>query len=107
MENVSAVIELGAKQYIVKPGDKIMVEKLNFKEGEEFKIDKILLFNNGEKVNIGKPFLDNVEIIATLIKQTKGKKIIGLKYKAKTGYRRRYGHRQKYSNIEIKKIQQI
>jgi large subunit ribosomal protein L21 len=100
-----AVIETGGKQYLVEPGKRINVEKIEAKEGEEIILDKVLLLEKDGKVLLGTPYLENVKVIAKVIKQGKKKKVIVLKYKRKTRYKVKRGHRQPYTRIEILKIE--
>lgn len=99
-----AVIETGGKQYKVAPGQKIQVEKLNAKEGDSFKFDKVLLVTDGDNVEIGLPHLNGAVVEAKVLKQGRGEKKIVFKYHSKTRYRKRKGHRQEYTELEIVKI---
>jgi len=99
-----AIIKTGGKQYLVKIGDKIKVEKLPAEEGAVVKFDTLLITDEkGEKVEIGKPLL-NSKVEAKILKQDRAKKILVSKYKAKTRYKKRVGHRQPYSLVQIEKI---
>ena len=100
-----AVIKTGGKQYIVKPGDKLKVEKIDKKEGEEFSFSDVLLTMKnspaGEnKVEIGSPMV-KAEVTAKVLSHGKGEKIIVFKYKPKKRESRKIGHRQPYTEIEI------
>lgn len=95
-----AVIKTGGKQYIVKPGDKIKVEKLDKKEGEEFSFSDVLLVEKNKKVEIGTPLV-KTEVKAKVLSHGKGDKIIVFKYKPKKRYSRKLGHRQPFTEIEI------
>lgn len=99
-----AVIKTGGKQYIVSPGKKIKIEKIEEKEGNEIEFSDILLLEDSGKVEIGTPTIKGAKVIGKVIKQGKGKKVITLKYKAKKRYKNKKGHRQPYSEIEILKI---
>jgi large subunit ribosomal protein L21 len=99
-----AVIETGGKQYKVQPGEKLKVEKLNAKEGDSFKLDKVLLIADGDKVEIGLPHLKGAVVEAKVLKQGRAPKKIVFKYHSKTRYRKRKGHRQEYTELEIVKI---
>lgn len=99
-----AVIETGGKQYKVSTGQKIKVEKLKAKEGENFVFDKVLLAADGESVEIGAPYISGKTIEAKILKQARDKKKIVFKYHSKTRYRKKKGHRQHYTEIEIGKI---
>ncbi|MDO5715828.1 MAG: 50S ribosomal protein L21 [Tissierellia bacterium] len=98
-----AVIETGGKQYSVKVGDKLRVEKLNAEEGAQVTFDKVL-FVGGEDVKIGKPYVENAKVEAKVLAQDKAKKVIVYKYKAKKNERKKKGHRQPYTLIEIENI---
>ena len=96
-----AVVEIGKKQYSVKAGDSVYVEKLNVKEGEEFLIDKVVVLEKDGKINFGKPFINGAKIAAKVEKNGKRKKIRVFKYKPKKNYKRTYGHRQQYTLLKI------
>ncbi|MEM5778740.1 MAG: 50S ribosomal protein L21 [Candidatus Aenigmatarchaeota archaeon] len=100
-----AVIQTGGKQYLVSPGDKIKIEKINKKEGEEIIFDKVLLLEKGKQIKIGTPLVEGVKVIGKVLSQGKGKKIIVFKYKAKKRYKKKKGHRQPFTEIEILKIE--
>lgn len=97
---MKAVIETGGKQYYVQEGTELYVEKLNNEVGEEIKLDKVLMCNGVS----GRPYLENVEVIAKVEKHGKQKKIIIFKYKPKKKYRRTQGHRQPYTKLIVKSI---
>lgn len=99
-----AVIKTGGKQYLVEEGQKLKVEKLNYKEGEEFEFDKVLLFVNGEEVKIGRPYLEGIKVKAKLLKQERGKKKIVFKFKPKTRYKKKKSHREPFSEVQILKF---
>lgn len=99
-----AVIKTGGKQYLVKKGDKLKIEKLNGKEGDTVKFDTLLITDEkGDNVEIGKPTVKS-KVEAKILKHDKDKKILVVKYKSKIRYLRRVGHRQHYTQIEIQKI---
>lgn len=98
-----AIIETGGKQYTVKEGDKIKVEKLNSEVGESVTLDKVLLVS-GDEVTVGKPYVDGSSVKAKVLAQDKAKKIIVYKYKSKKNFRKKKGHRQPYTLIEIESI---
>jgi len=100
-----AVIKTGGKQYIVSPGSKINIEKVNKKEGEEVIFSDVLLLEKNKKVEIGTPFVKDVKVIGKILKQGKGEKIIIFKYKPKKRYQRKMGHRQPFTEVEIIKIE--
>ncbi len=96
-----AVIKTGGKQYLVQPGDKIKVEKLDKKEGEEFSFSDVLLVEKSKKIEIGNPLVKDAKVEARVLKHGRGDKIIVFKYKPKKRYSRKIGHRQPYTEIEI------
>ncbi len=99
-----AVIKTGGKQYKVSTGDKIKIEKIDKKEGDEFIFEEVLLFQDGNKIEIGKPFLKGYKVSAKVLKQDRDKKITILKFKPKTRYKVKQGHRQPFTEVEILKI---
>lgn len=99
-----AVIKTGGKQYFVKEKEKILVEKLEKKRGEKVIFDKVLLLKDGKNLKIGKPYIEGAKVVGKVISQKKGKKIIVFKYKPKKRYRKKIGHRQLFTEIEIEKI---
>lgn len=98
-----AIIATGGKQYRVQEGDVIHVEKLNLEpeEGVEFPV----LLLGGESVTVGKPYVKGAKVTGKVLAQVKGEKIIVFKYKSKKNYRRKAGHRQPYTRVEIVSIQ--
>ena len=99
-----AVIRTGGKQYIVEPGTKLEVEKLEHQDGEEITFTDVLLVEKSGKIEIGNPVVDGAEVKAKVLSQVKGEKLIIFKYKPKKRYKRKTGHRQKYTEIEILSI---
>src|SRR3989344_3482553 len=99
-----AVIQTGGKQYIVEPGQKLKIEKLETPEGGSFLFDKVLLAGDEEKVEIGAPYIKNAKVEATLIKQGRRDKVIIFKYRPKARHRVKRGHRQPFSEVRIEKI---
>jgi len=100
-----AVIRTGGKQYLVSPGDKIKIEKLDKEEGKEINFTDVLLLEKNNKLEIGDPKVKGAKVVAKILKQDKAKKIIILKYKPKTRYKKKTGHRQPFTEIEILKIE--
>ena len=98
-----AVIETGGKQYRVSPGTKIKVEKLA-SEGEDFVFDKVLLVSDGKELKIGKPYLEGSKVEAKVLGQGRARKIIVFRYHSKTRYRKKKGHRQPFTEVEVTKI---
>ncbi len=95
-----AIIKTGGKQYIVKPGDKLKIEKIDKKEGEEISFSDVLLVEKSRKIDIGTPLV-KAEVSAKIISHGKGDKVIVYKYKSKKRESRKIGHRQPYTEIEI------
>lgn len=98
-----AIIETGGKQYRVEEGDIIDVELLKEDCGKEITF-KALFFSSGKVVKIGTPNVEGCEVVGELIQEVKGPKVINFKYKKRKNYRRKVGHRQKYSRVKIKVI---
>ena len=99
-----AVIKTGGKQYIVSPGDKIKVEKLNVEEGKEITFLQVLLLEKNRKIEIGDPLVKGVKVIGKVLKQDRAKKIIVFRYKSKTRQKTKKSHRQPFTQVEILKI---
>ena len=95
-----AIIKTGGKQYIVKPGDKLKIEKIDKKEGEQISFSDVLLVEKDKKIEVGAPLV-KAEVSAKIISNGKGDKIIVFKYKPKKRESRKIGHRQPYTEIEI------
>ena len=95
-----AIIKTGGKQYLVQPGDKLKIEKLEEKEGAEFSFFDVLLVEKDGKVEVGTPLL-KTEVKAKVLSQGKADKVVVFKYKPKKRYSRKIGHRQPYTEIEI------
>jgi len=100
-----AVIQTGGKQYKVSPGDEIKVEKIDAQPGDLITIDKVLMVSDEGKLNIGRPYLEDVIVKARILKHGKSKKIIVFKFKRRKNYKRKKGHRQLYSLIKIEEIE--
>ena len=100
-----AIIRTGGKQYKVSSGQKIKVEKLNAKEGKEIVLgDVLLVAKDDSEIRIGTPKVKGAKVKAKVLKHIKGKKIVIFKYKAKKRYKKKQGHRQQYTEVEIKEI---
>ncbi|HHV93467.1 MAG TPA: 50S ribosomal protein L21 [Firmicutes bacterium] len=98
-----AIVQTGGKQYKVREGDVIRVEKLPVDVGEEVILDQVLMVH-GEDTKIGRPFVEGANVVARVQRNGKGKKIIVFKYKPKKNYRRKKGHRQPFTELVIEKI---
>ena len=96
-----AIIESCGKQYKVSKGDIIFFEKLNVEEGKKVTFDNVILVADGEKIEIGAPYVKDIKVEGKVIAHGKAKKIIVFKYKAKKNYKRKQGHRQPYTKVEI------
>lgn len=101
-----AIIQTGGKQYRVSEGDVVSIEKLTAAEGEEVVFDQVLTVVADGDVKIGKPVLEGAKVTAKVVEHGKGEKILVFKYKAKSNYRKRQGHRQPYTKVEISKIEE-
>ena len=99
-----AIIESCGKQYKVAEGDVVFFEKLDAEEGKKVTFDKVILVSEEGKVQIGNPYVKGVKVEGKVVSHGKGKKIIVFKMKAKKNYRRKQGHRQPYTKVEITSI---
>lgn len=100
-----AVIETGGKQYKVNEGDTVFVEKLVAEDGAEVVFDKVLVAGEGADVKVGAPTVDGAKVTAKVVKSGKSKKITVFTYKPKKNEKRKMGHRQPYTKVEIVKIE--
>ena len=100
-----AIIESCGKQYKVSEGDVVFFEKLDAEEGKTVTFDKVILISENEKVQVGAPYVKDAKVEGKVVSHGKGKKIIVFKMKPKKNYRRKQGHRQPYTKVEITKIQ--
>ncbi len=101
-----AVIHTGGKQYAVKAGDTLRVEKLSdeHKEGDKIVFDKVLLTDNGKDMTVGTPYVAGAKVSATLTSIGRAKKVIVVKYKQKSRYYKKRGHRQPYFEVTIESV---
>ena len=99
-----AVIESCGKQYKVAEGDVVFFEKLDGEEGKKVTFENVILVADGEKIEIGTPFVKDIKVEGKVLAHGKAKKIIVFKYKAKKNYKRKQGHRQPYTKVEITSI---
>jgi len=101
---VYAVVRSGARQYRASVGDAIFVERLPAEVGQQLELDEVLLVADGERVEIGQPIVNGAKVLATVVAQEKGPKIRIFKYRPRKRYRRRAGHRQRYTRLRVDEI---
>ena len=101
---MQAIIVTGGKQYNVSEGDTLFIEKLDVNAGDAVVFDQVLAIVDGENTKFGTPVVEGAKVDATVVKNGKGKKIRIFKYTPKKGYRKRQGHRQPYTKVEINQI---
>lgn len=99
-----AIIEACGRQYKVTEGDVVFFEKLDAEEGKKVTFDNVVLVADGEKVEVGSPFVKGAKVEGKVVAHGKGKKIVVFKYKPKKNYRRKQGHRQPYTKVEITSV---
>lgn len=99
-----AVIKTGGKQYKVQKDDKLLVEKLEGKEGDKVTLDEVLMIADGKKSTLGEPLIKGAKVEAKVVTQTRGPKITVFKKKRRQNYRRKKGHRQDLTMIQITNI---
>ena len=99
-----AIIESCGKQYKVAEGDVVFFEKLDAEEGKKVTFDKVILVSEEGKVQVGNPYVKGIKVEGKVVSHGKAKKIVVFKMKAKKNYRRKQGHRQPYTKVEITKI---
>ena len=99
-----AIIETGGKQYKVSEGELIFVEKLNANEEETVTFDKVVAVSVEDKLTVGNPYVKGATVEGKVVAQGRDKKIIVFKYKPKKGYRRKLGHRQPHTKVQISRI---
>ena len=99
-----AIVETGGKQYKVSEGDVVFIEKLDVEEGAEVTFDKVLMAGEGDAVKVGTPVVEGATVTAKAVKNGKAKKVVVFKMKRKKNERKKKGHRQPYTKIEITAI---
>lgn len=99
-----AVVEIGGRQYKVQEGDVVFIDKISAQESEEITFDNVLAVSSEDTMIFGKPRIENAGVSAKVIGHGRAKKIIVFKYKPKKNYKRKQGHRQDYTKIQIEKI---
>jgi len=98
------VVKTGGKQYKVREGDVIKIEKLDGKEGDPIELEEVLLIGDAPETKIGQPFVPNAKIVCSILNHGKNKKIIVFKAKRRKGYQKKQGHRQMFTSLKINKI---
>ena len=96
-----AVIKTGGKQYVVEPGKKLKIEKLTQKEGEVIAFEEVLLTSEGNATEVGTPIVSGAVVEAKIVRHGRAKKITNLRFHSKTRYRKKHGHRQHFTEVEI------
>ena len=99
-----AIIETGGKQYKVEAGDVLFIEKLDVEADSEVTFDKVIAVGAEDGIKVGAPYVDGATVSAKAIKNGKGKKVVVFTYKAKKNAKRKMGHRQPYTKVEISSI---
>ncbi|HDK28068.1 MAG TPA: 50S ribosomal protein L21 [Candidatus Atribacteria bacterium] len=101
---MQAVIATGGKQYWVKEGDIVRIEKINLEKGEKVEFDQVLMVNKDGEYIIGRPLVEKAKVTGKILNQGKAKKVIVFKYKPKKRYRKKTGHRQPFTEVLIEEI---
>lgn len=99
-----AVIQTGGKQYRVQPGDTLTIERIPGSEGDSIEFDQVLMFSTEEAVAVGRPLVEGARVNAKIVEHGRGEKLTVYKFKRRKDYRRRNGHRQELTKIEIGEI---
>ena len=99
-----AVLETGSKQYRVSAGDKLEIERLATEAGQPVTFDRVLLVNNEGKLSVGSPTVPNATVVADVVEHIRGEKKLTYKLKRRKGYRKKIGHRQELTVVQIKEI---
>jgi large subunit ribosomal protein L21 len=99
-----AVIQTGGKQYRVSPGDLITVEKLAGEPGERVELGEVLMVGDGAQIAVGQPHLEQARVVGTIVRQTRGPKVIVFKHKRRKGYQKKQGHRQWQTLLRVTDI---
>ena len=100
-----AIIETGGKQYKVSAGDTLFIEKLNVEADSEVVFDKVIAVGSDDSIKVGAPYVEGATVTANVVKNGKGKKIYVFRYKAKKNEKKKIGHRQPYTKVQIAKIE--
>ena len=100
-----AVIKTGGKQYRVSPGDELKFEKIEGQAGDALVFEDVLMTSDGEKVQLGRPYIESSKVNGHIVRQGRNRKIVVFKYKRRKGYRRKKGHRQNFTLVKIDTIE--
>ena len=103
MEKESAIIETGGKQYMASVGDTLKIEKISgeFKQGDKVTFDRVLMVDNGLDTTIGEPYIKGAAVMGEVTKISRNKKVVVIKYKAKSNYFKKRGHRQPFFEVKV------
>ena len=99
-----AIIKTGGKQYRISPGDVLRVERLPGERGDEVILDQVLMVTDGVAIQVGQPLVPNATVRTQIVRQAKGKKVLIFKKKRRKNYRRKQGHRQLFTALQINEI---
>lgn len=99
-----AIVEIAGKQFRVSENNQVIVPKLDFNEDTECSFDKVLLFNDGNSVKLGEPYINKASVDCVVVGSFKDDKVLVFKKKRRTGYQKRHGHRQQYTKLLVKNI---
>lgn len=99
-----AIVDIAGQQFKVEKDSEVFVHRLEGSEGDTVDFDKVMLIEDGEEVNIGKPFVDGAKVSATILSHVKGDKVLVFKKKRRKGYQKENGHRQQFSKLKIEGI---
>ena len=99
-----AIVEISGKQYKVEKDITLHVDKIKDQKEGDIKLDKVLMFVDGEKIALGKPYLSNVKISAQVLRVVKGKKVRGIKFRRRKNYTRTFGQRPEYLELKISEV---
>lgn len=99
-----AIIETGGKQYMVRAGDRLEVERLEQAEGETITLDKVFAFSDGTQARVGTPVVADVKVTAKVLRHLRGEKTVSFKKKRRKGYSRKKGHRQELTELQIESV---
>ncbi|MFH1675763.1 MAG: 50S ribosomal protein L21 [bacterium] len=102
---MKAVVELGGKQYLIEPGTIFLAEKIPVEKGGTYSTDKVLMILDGDEIVLGKPYVEKAKVTLSILDQTKRKKVIVQKFRARKGFLRTRGHRQPATQVQVKLIE--